>query len=142
MERLLDLSKEVSKYLIMRDHYLSNAEDMIKKNNLRKASELLWGAITQTIKSLASLSNIYIYSHNKFRSYTEEVSKQIQDRNLFLVFLRLENLHKNFYDERISEEDFPSYYKETLLFIKKLDTIAIEKIKKEEIEKKKEEEKE
>ena len=142
MEKLLDLSKEVPKYLGMRDHYLSNAGDMIKKNNLRKASELLWGAITQTIKSLASLSNIYIYSHNKFRSYTEEVSKQIQDRNLFLVFLRLENLHKNFYDERISEEDFPSYYKETLLFIKKLDTIAIEKIKKEEIEKKKEEEKE
>jgi len=131
MEKLLDLSREIAKYLVMRDHYLSNAEDMIKKNNLRKASELLWGAITQTIKSLASLSNIYIYSHDKFRSYIEEVSKQIQDKNFFLVFLRLENLHKNFYDERISEEDFPIYYKETISFIKKLDSIAIKKIKEE-----------
>ena len=139
MERLLDLSKEVSKYLIMRDHYLSNAEDMIKKNNLRKASELLWGAIAQTIKSLASLSNIGIYSHNQFKLYIKDLSRQLKDKYLSLTFSYLENLHRNFYDEKIPEEEFPEYYKETILFIKKLDKIAIEKIKKpaEETKKKK-----
>ncbi len=136
MEKLLDLSKEVSKYLVMRDHYLSNAEDMIKKNNLRKASELLWGAITQTIKGLACLSNITIHSHNGFKTYIRDVSIQVKDKNIFLTFSYLEELHRNFYDELIANEDFPDYYKETLLFIKKLDTIAIEKIKKEEAEKK------
>ena len=127
MEELLDLSKDISKYLVTRDHYLSNAEDMIRKKNLRKASELLWGAITQTIKSLALLSGIPIYSHNGFRLYIKEISKEINDKNLIAKFLYLEDLHKNFYDEIIPEEDFPEYYKETLLFIKKLDEIATKK---------------
>jgi len=130
MEKLSSLSENISKYLAMRDHYFSNAEKMIKENNLRKASELLWGAVTQTIKSLASSSNIYIYSHNKFKSYIREISKEIKDQTLFSLFLELENLHRNFYDEIISEEDFPMYYEKAQLFIRKLDTIAIEKIKK------------
>ncbi len=127
MEELLDLSKDISKYLVTRDHYLSNAEDMIRKKNLRKASELLWGAITQTIKSLALLSGIPIYSHNGFRLYIKEISKEINDKNLISKFSYLEDLHKNFYDEIIPEEDFPEYYKETLLFIKRLDEIATKK---------------
>lgn len=131
MEKLSDLSKEVSEYLVMRDHYLSNAEDMIKKNNLRKASELLWGAVTQTIKSLASLSNIKIVAHKQFRVYIKELNKEIKDESILDLFSNLERLHENFYDEIILEEDFPRYYKKTVLFIKKLDIIAIKKIKEE-----------
>lgn len=142
MEKLSNLSKTVSKYLATRDYYLSNAEELIKQNNLRKASELLWGAVTQTIKGLAYLSGIPIYSHNGFRSYIREISKEIDDRSLFITFTYLENLHRNFYDEEILEEDFPDYYKQALLFMKKLDGIAIDKIKKEETKLKEEEKKE
>ena len=62
-------------YLKTRDKYLSNTNKYFGKNEFRKSSELLWGAVTQSIKALASVSNIHIPSHAKFFDYTRSVSK-------------------------------------------------------------------
>jgi len=43
-------------FMETRDQYLSNAEHAIAAGEYRKASELLWGAVTQQLKALAALA--------------------------------------------------------------------------------------
>jgi hypothetical protein len=120
-ERELPVTSKVTfGFLQMRDQYLSNAEETIKKGEFRKASELLWGAITQMIKSVASLSNISIRKHAEFFHFIETLGKQTKDENIYPLFLDLNSLHRNFYDEIIPERDFIIFYKKACFFMEKL----------------------
>ena len=112
-----------SRFLKMRDRYLCNVEETIKKEEWRKASELLWGAITQEIKALGSASNIYIGKHGEFFDFVRDVGKETNDNELYLLFLDLNALHKNFYDETIPSQDFPIYYEKAYLFLRKIDGV-------------------
>ncbi|MBU4190220.1 MAG: PaREP1 family protein [Candidatus Thermoplasmatota archaeon] len=123
MKKSQDMNDITSGFLKMRDHYLCNAEETIKKEELRKASELLWGAITQAIKALGSASNIYIGKHGEFFDFVRDVGKETKDKELYLLFLDLNALHKNFYDETIPSRDFPIYYEKAYLFLRKIDGI-------------------
>ena len=112
-----------SRFLKMRDRYLCNVEETIKKEEWRKASELLWGAITQEIKALGSASNIYIGKHGEFFDFVRDVGRETNDNELYLLFLDLNALHKNFYDETIPSQDFPIYYEKAYLFLRKIDGV-------------------
>ncbi len=106
-----------------RDHYLSNADETIEKKEYRKASELLWGGVTQQVKFLAASKNIRIRSHTDFRNFIRALSIELKDPGTYDLFITIEQLHRNFYDEIIPEEDFPLYYKKVYLLIKKLNEI-------------------
>jgi hypothetical protein len=108
-------------YKRTRDHYFSNAQETIQKKEFRKASELLWGAATQSIKALATLSGTKIRGHSEFKIFLSEVAKAIGDQKLYTNFLEIESLHRNFYDEIIFEKDFPYYYEKILEFLKTID---------------------
>ncbi len=129
MKKSLDMNQSnFHKYISTRDHYFHNMESSLKKKNYRKASELLWGAITQAIKALASLSNITIRSHNFFRTYTREIAKEINDSEYHELFLNLQILHQNFYDEQFDPVDFPIYHRKALLFLEKNDELIKKKL--------------
>ena len=130
MEESSDLSEISLRYLKARDNYFSNAKEALSKEEFRKASELLWGAITQAIKALASLSNIHISNHAQFFDYTRAVSKEIGDKEYHTLFLELNTLHKNFYDEEIPSIDFPFFYEKAMLFLKKTAELIKRKTKK------------
>lgn len=123
MEKSSGLSDITLGYLKTRDKYISNADKYFSKNEFRKSSELLWGAVTQSIKALASLSNIHIPSHAKFFDYTRSVSKETGDETYHTLFLELNTLHKNFYDEEIPPVDFPIFYKKAISFLKKTEEL-------------------
>lgn len=123
MERLSTLSDISIKYKDTRDHYLSNAEETIQKKELRKASELLWGGITQAIKLLASLSNKFIYSHKDFENFVDAVGDELKDEKIYMEFMFLSILHQNFYEEKIPEKHFKTYYRKTYEFLEKIDKI-------------------
>ena len=115
-------------YQKTKDHYFTNGQKMMQERNLRKASELFWGAITQSIKALASLSETSFRSHNDIRNYMREVKNEIKDEEIYTLFLSLEDLHRNFYDETIPQEDFPIYYKKVTLFLDKIDKLISNKL--------------
>ncbi|MGB9920830.1 MAG: hypothetical protein ACPLPT_08925 [Moorellales bacterium] len=45
---------EVARFCAQRDHYWANALDCAARKELRKASELAWGAAAQALKALAA----------------------------------------------------------------------------------------
>ncbi len=128
VEKLPALSEVPRGFLRMRDKYLSNANEMIKNEEWRKASELLWGAVTQSIKALASTSNINIRKHEEFFIFIETLGKEIDDKEIYRLFLDLNALHRNFYDEIIPEESFPIYYEKVEQFLEKLESIMAIKV--------------
>jgi hypothetical protein len=104
-------------------------EEFFGRGEYRKASELLWGAITQAIKALASLSGIRIWQHREFKSYIRDVGREKRDEEYYELFEYLENLHRNFYDENIDPEDFPIYLRKAKKFLEKTQTLIDEKLR-------------
>ena len=112
-------NKQFIEYIQTRDHYYKNMEKTLRKGEHRKASELLWGAITQSIKALALLSSIMIWKHGFFKKYTRQVSEEMGDTEYYILFESLEKLHTNFYDEKIDPLDFPIYLEKAKKFLEK-----------------------
>jgi len=71
-----DLNK-AQRHLRRRDDYYNNALKYAAKGKFPKASELLWGAVTQSLKALAATRDINITSHAAFFSFTRDLSKEI-----------------------------------------------------------------
>jgi hypothetical protein len=107
-----------------RDQYRSNAEQAIALGEYRKASELLWGAVTQQLKALAATHNVVITSHRQFFDFLRQLSAELGDRSLYEDFVALNALHKNFYDEIIPADVFPSFYQKTIEYIVRLEALA------------------
>lgn len=128
MAELSNLNKKFLEFINTRNHYFSNAKETIQKRELRKASELLWGSITQELKALAFSRNVVVYKHSQFRKLMRQISTELHDKTLYEDFLWLENLHRNFYDKEIDEQDFPLYFERVGKFIQKIDKL-IEKFR-------------
>jgi len=119
----------VNDYLRQREIYLQNAKKFHDAGRYRKSSELLWGAISQTIKALAATSSFKIFKHTQFRQYIRNISKELSDRKLLTDFWLMEDLHKNFYDEKIPQDEYGIYMELAVEYLAKLDKMIDEKMK-------------
>ncbi|MBM3896918.1 MAG: hypothetical protein FJ358_00075 [Thaumarchaeota archaeon] len=116
----IEAQELVRRYLETRDHYFTNAQELISKGELRKASEMLWGAVTQSIKAFAALRNRDISKHDQFFNFMQQLSRELKDRSFYDLFIELNTLHRNFYDEFIPAEAFPLFFKKAKEFIEKI----------------------
>jgi hypothetical protein len=107
-----------------RDQYRSNAEHAVAAGEYRKASELLWGALTQQLKALAATYNIVITSHRQFFDFVRQLASELKDKELYTDFVDLNALHRNFYDETIPSDVFPDFYNRAIQYIGRLETLA------------------
>ncbi len=116
------------KYLSQREVYLVNAYKMKRRGRFRKASELMWGAVTQTIKALASINDIKIRSHDEFEDYIRDISGELRDEQYITKYILMESLHRNFYDEFIKENNIDVHFIEAQEFLKLLDKLIQEQL--------------
>ncbi|MFO7881009.1 MAG: PaREP1 family protein [Kosmotogaceae bacterium] len=121
MEKLLASRKNVENvfadYSRMSDQYYENMVEVYHRGEYRKASELLWGAISQLIKALAALYGKRITAHSDFFPFVKQISKEIKNPDYYELFLFVHNLHKNFYDQMFPNEDFIIYLQNADHFI-------------------------
>src|SRR6266852_8176179 len=94
-----ETAEKAIEFIETRNHYYKNAEELIAKREFRKASEMLWGAVTQTLKAIAALRNVEIPNHREFFTIVKQMSKELHDPGFYEAFEELNALHKNFYDE-------------------------------------------
>jgi len=107
-----------------RDQYRANAEKALAAGEFRKASELLWGSITQELKALAVTYGVVISSHRQFFEFLKQLASELRDAQLYPEFVELNALHKNFYDETIPSDVFPEYYRRSIEYIERLDALV------------------
>lgn len=115
---------KVQRYLRRREDYYNNALKHAAKGNFSKASELLWGAVTQSLKALAAMRGIAITIHGSFFNFTRLISEELKDEEFHKSFLFLNDLHRNFYDEYIDSKDFHIYREEAESFMRKIEEIV------------------
>ena len=111
----------IAGFLQQRDAYYRNAEELIGRGELRKASEMLWGAVTQSVKALAAASNIEISRHDEFFVFLRELCHELGDDYFYSTFVELNDLHRNFYDEFIPKDAFYILHKKAFDFVRNVE---------------------
>ena len=117
-------NNDVQAYEQTRDHYLSNAEKRLNEGDYRKASELLWGAVTQQLKLLAALNGKVINSHREFDTFIDEVVEETGNEDFAGLYGAAERLHRNFYDEVIQKRFFQGHAERAIRLILMLETLV------------------
>lgn len=121
-------SEIINKYIRQRDIYYQNAELFLGRKRYRKSSELMWGAITQTIKAIAAASGHKIRNHGQFFTFMETLSDELNDEYYYSEFLKMNMLHKNFYDEEIPPKSFEMIFNSAIKYLEKLNELLEEKL--------------
>ena len=116
------------RYLEAARRYLVNAEAMYGRRELRKASEMLWGAIAQCVKAVAAVRGISIDSHRRLIEFVRELARELGDEDLYRSFLLARLLHTNFYDEVLTEGDFEIVFREGYKLVERICGLAINQL--------------
>ena len=77
--------------------YMGNGQLMLSKQEAGKASELLWGGVSQALEALAESRNIRLSNHRSLRWFVGELSRETGDRSINNTFYQAEALHSNFH---------------------------------------------
>ncbi len=102
---MLEPLKRVEKYTAQSLHYLQNASKYLDKEDTGKASELLWGSLAEAAKALALSHGISLDRHWEIGDFMKEVAKNLEDKDIYDVYLHANSLHKNFYEIEIGLDD-------------------------------------
>ncbi|WOV93701.1 MAG: PaREP1 family protein [Candidatus Nitrosoabyssus spongiisocia] len=102
MSAQIDATKnKTDKYASMVLHYSHNAEKYLKLKDYNKASEMMWGAMSCVLKTAAAKRNKSINSHKTLGQFAKTLSKQEQDKEIFISFSYGNVLHRNFYESNL-----------------------------------------
>ncbi len=116
----MEVKGKTKKHRTQSVHYFENALRYIEAGDSEKASEFLWGSMSQALKAVAANRGIQLKSHNDIRNYTREVTRAMQDDSIWHAFTTAQSLHSNFYETGLILEDVAVGAKEVKEAIGKL----------------------
>ena len=115
-----DPNMAVEKYLKGAQQLIEQAEEEIKKENLRQASEKVWDACALAVKAHAlAKKGARLESHRDLWVYKNEIAKEIGDW-VRIVFKLADSMHKNFYENLATREDVEDVLKEVKKLVKSI----------------------
>ena len=85
--------------------YMENGQLMLQKQEVGKASELLWGGVSQALEALAESRNIRLANHRSLRWFVAELSRETGDKSINSIFYQAEALHSNFHSVDMTAQD-------------------------------------
>ena len=103
--RKKELKERIKKYKAQSVHYFENALKFIAAGDAEKASEFLWGSMTQALKAVAGSRDIWLKSHKDIRDYALELARALKDEDIRHAFDKAQSLHSNFYESGLMLED-------------------------------------
>jgi hypothetical protein len=100
-----EVKDSIRKHVQASLEYMENGQLMLRKQEAGKASELLWGGVSQALEALAESRNIRLSNHRSLRYFVSELSRETGDRSINDAFYQAEALHSNFHSVDMSVED-------------------------------------
>ena len=102
MTAQIDAAKnDADRYASMVLHYSHNAEKYLKSKDYHKASEMMWGAMSCTLKTVAATKNKQLNGHRALGKFAITLSKQEHNKEIFYSFSLANMLHQNFYESNL-----------------------------------------
>ena len=92
---------EADKYAGMVLHYSHNVENYLRTKDSHKAGEMMWGAMSCVLKTVAAKRNEFINGHRTLVKFAMTLSRQEQDKEIFYSFSLASMLHQNFYESNL-----------------------------------------
>jgi len=91
-------------YLKLLDGYLREADEMLDRGNFTQASEKLWGAAAEAVKTVAAARGVELPSHRDLWEFTAKLDKEHPEWDLLSLFHTANSLHVNFYENWLPPE--------------------------------------
>ena len=101
----MDEKGKVEKYALQSLNYLRNASKSIDVGDSEKASEFLWGSMTQAIKAVVAAKGVTFRKHRLLWEYAESLAKELEDKSIYDSFVHAYSLHSNFYESDLELKD-------------------------------------
>lgn len=98
------MSGKLETYLKLLNGYLTEADNMLAKENFTQASEKLWGAAAEAVKIVAAAKGIELPSHRDLWEFTTKLDKEHPSMDLLNLFHIANSLHTNFYENWLTSE--------------------------------------
>jgi len=95
----------IRKHVLASLEYMGNGQLMLNKHEAGKASELLWGGVSQALEALAESRNRRLSNHRSMRHFVSELSRETGDRSINDAFYQAEALHSNFHSVDMTAKD-------------------------------------
>ena len=92
-------TNDADKFASMVLHYSHNAEKYLKLNDYHKASEMMWGAMSCALKTVAAKRNKSINGHRALGKFAITLAKQEHDKDIFYSFSLANMLHQIFMNQ-------------------------------------------
>ena len=99
--KIEEAKNDADRYASMVLHYSDNAEKYLKSNDYHKASEMMWGAMSCALKTVAAKKNKSIMGHRELGKFAITLAKQEKDKEIFYSFALANMLHQNFYESNL-----------------------------------------
>jgi len=100
-----EVKDSIRKHVQASLEYMENGQLMLQKQEVGKASELLWGGVSQALEALAESRNIRLANHRSLRWFVAELSRETGDKSINNIFYQAEALHSNFHSVDMTAQD-------------------------------------
>ncbi len=100
----LDPEDLVEQYQTLSEKYFNDGKALLKEGDLVQASEKLWGATALTVKMVAAKRGLKLEQHGSMWAFVSEISRKEKDRGIIRFFYSANALHRNFYENEMTEE--------------------------------------
>ena len=104
--------------------YLQDAERLLSDGDFPQASEKLWGAVAEAIKTVAATRGWRHFSHRELRNAIQELAEETTDSELRLLFAAAEALHDNFYENWMDGPTVQAHANDARRLIEKVRSLA------------------
>ncbi|MGQ9602126.1 MAG: PaREP1 family protein [Candidatus Bipolaricaulia bacterium] len=120
----LDPAELAEHYRALSEKYRAEAEDFWDKRDLGQTSEKLWGAVSLTIKAVAAKRGLRLEKHGSLWEFISKLAEESEDKEIISSFHIANSLHRNFYENEMTEEAVEVAMEEVAKLIAKLEKKA------------------
>lgn len=85
-------------YFNLNRRYLKEAEEFLTKGDPAQASEKLWGATAEMVKTVAAKRGIELRSYRDLWKFVDRLADDLNDSDIVRLFSTANALHQNFYE--------------------------------------------
>jgi len=92
------LGERVEHYLELARKYLRESDELLVERDYAQASEKLWGAAAETMKTIAAKRGIELRTHRDLWQFVAHLRTELKDPEVSRLFTVANYLHQNFYE--------------------------------------------
>ena len=114
------MTTRTEEYAVMSQRLFEQGQEALEQEDLVQASEKLWGAAAQMVKSMAERRGWPHSSHRELFQVVNRLALETGDIELRRLFRLANSMHTNFYENWMTREDVEDSVGEVQELISKL----------------------